>query len=135
VFPDCPHHQIANSAARGSAALLSGVVVEGPASHGRAAEESGMKSPHRTADQFAAFNRRGAVFVDKVQSYNTVEPAIDLTARSFLMFAWGIAGAPEGAEANWLTFPQSGSALGTDPIAGARSGLDRQRSPEGILHE
>jgi hypothetical protein len=42
--------------------------------------------------------------VDKVQSYNTVEPAIDLTARSFLMFAWGIAGAPEGAEANWQLF-------------------------------
>jgi hypothetical protein len=29
-----------------------------------------------------------------VQSYTTTEPAIDLTATSFLMFAWRQAGAP-----------------------------------------
>jgi hypothetical protein len=35
------------------------------------------------------------VYRDEQQSYSTVEPAIDLTAPSFLMFAWRIAGAPE----------------------------------------
>jgi len=35
-----------------------------------------------------------AVYKDNVQSYDTVEPAIDLTASSFLTFAWQIAGAP-----------------------------------------
>jgi hypothetical protein len=34
------------------------------------------------------------LFKDDQQSYSTVEPAIDLTAPSFLMFAWRIAGAP-----------------------------------------
>jgi hypothetical protein len=37
-----------------------------------------------TSRSFAEFNGHGAVFVDNVQSYNTVEPAIDLTAPSFL---------------------------------------------------
>jgi hypothetical protein len=31
-----------------------------------------------------------------VQSYSTDEPAIDLTATSFLMYAWRIAGGPSG---------------------------------------
>ncbi len=35
-------------------------------------------------------------FQDNVQSYSTVEPAIDLTASSFLGFSWEIAGAPSG---------------------------------------
>ena len=37
-----------------------------------------------------------AVYKDFVQSYSTVEPAIDLTASSFLAFSWQIAGAPSG---------------------------------------
>jgi hypothetical protein len=48
-------------------------------------------------NRFAEFTGRGAVFVDNVQSYNRVEPAIDLTTPSFLMFAWRIAGAPTGS--------------------------------------
>ena len=52
--------------------------------------------PPNGVDSFAAFNGNGAVFQDNVQSYSTVEPAIDLTASSFLGFAWEIAGAPSG---------------------------------------
>jgi hypothetical protein len=37
----------------------------------------------------------GAVYKDNVQSYSTDEPAIDLTATSFFMYAWRIAGAPK----------------------------------------
>jgi hypothetical protein len=36
--------------------------------------------------------QRKAVYKDFVQSYSTVEPAIDLTASSFLAFSWQIAG-------------------------------------------
>jgi hypothetical protein len=34
------------------------------------------------------------VYQDDQQSFSTVEPAIDLTAPSFLMFAWRIARSP-----------------------------------------
>jgi hypothetical protein len=46
-------------------------------------------------DVFAQFNGK-AVYKDFVQSFSTVEPAIDLTASSFLAFSWQIAGAPSG---------------------------------------
>jgi hypothetical protein len=58
--------------------------------------------PPNGVDQFAQFssgktsNGKSAVFQDNVQSYSTVEPAIDLTASSFLAFSWEIAGAPSG---------------------------------------
>jgi hypothetical protein len=37
---------------------------------------------------YASFNGQHAVFADNVQSYSTVEPAIDLTALTPLAFAW-----------------------------------------------
>ena len=37
---------------------------------------------------YAAYNGEKAVFADNVQSYSTVEPAIDLTALTPLAFAW-----------------------------------------------
>src|SRR5437762_13821118 len=51
--------------------------------------------PPNGVDVFAQFNGK-AVYKDFVQSYSTVEPAIDLTASSPLAFAWQIAGAPSG---------------------------------------
>jgi endoglucanase len=44
--------------------------------------------PANGVDQFALFNGTSAVFQDNVQSFSTVEPAIDLTATSPLAFAW-----------------------------------------------
>lgn len=55
-----------------------------------------MACPPNGADTFAAFNGNKGVYQDNVQSYSTVEPAIDLAASSFLGFAWEIAGAPSG---------------------------------------
>jgi hypothetical protein len=52
--------------------------------------------PPNGVDVFAPFNGSGAVYQDNVQSYSTVEPAIDLSASSFLAFAWQVAGAPSG---------------------------------------
>jgi endoglucanase len=48
--------------------------------------------PALGGDSFAVFNGFTAVYKDNVQSYSTVEPAIDLTASSPLAFAWQIAG-------------------------------------------
>ena len=50
--------------------------------------------PADGGNEFKKFNGNGAVYKDDQQSYSTVEPAIDLTAASFLMFSWRIAGAP-----------------------------------------
>ena len=48
--------------------------------------------PPDGVDTFAPFNGHGAVYQDNVQSYSTVEPAIDLTASSPLAFARQAAG-------------------------------------------
>jgi endoglucanase len=102
TFPKCIHHQIANLAGSldGTPPLLDGALVEGPNSRGITGGSAGMLAcPPGGRSRFAAFDGNGAVFVDTTQSYVTVEPAIDLTAPSLLMFAWRIAGAPAGMSA------------------------------------
>jgi len=95
AFPQCPQHQVANLAGHlnGTQPVLNGAVVEGPNSAASSGALDGMRAcPVGGGDAYAAFNGRGAVFRDNVQSYATVEPAIDLTVPSLLMFAWRIAG-------------------------------------------
>ncbi|HZQ93983.1 MAG TPA: hypothetical protein VFA67_03175, partial [Candidatus Sulfotelmatobacter sp.] len=76
--------------------FLSGAAVEGPNSVSAKGTLSGMVAcPPNGVDVFAQFNGK-AVYKDFVQSYSTVEPAIDLTASSFLAFSWQMAGAPSG---------------------------------------
>jgi hypothetical protein len=48
--------------------------------------------PADGSDLFAQFNGGGAKFQDNVESFSTVEPAIDLTATSPLAFARQMAG-------------------------------------------
>jgi len=48
-------------------------------------------------DTFAPFNGKTAVYEDDVQSFSTVEPAIDLTASSPPAFAWQVRGTPPPA--------------------------------------
>jgi endoglucanase len=96
VFPDCPSHQVANLAGSldGSPPVLAGGVVEGPSDETSSGEVEGMRAcPAGGGDQYARFDGSGALFEDNVQSYTTVEPAIDLTASSMLAFSWQ-AGAP-----------------------------------------
>ena len=70
--------------------------MEGPNSVSAKGTLSGMVAcPPNGVDVFAQFNGK-AVYKDFVQSYSTVEPAIDLTASSFLAFSWQMAGAPAG---------------------------------------
>jgi endoglucanase len=97
IFPDCMQHQVANivGSLNGKPPLLSGALVEGPNSFAATGFVGGMRvCPPGGGDPFAKFNGNGAVYKDDQESFSTVEPAIDLTAASFLMFAWRIAGAP-----------------------------------------
>ena len=83
----------------GTAPILSGAVVEGPTSAASKGLVDGMRTcPTDCVDMFAQFNgNKESIFKDNVQSYSTDEPAVDLTATSFLAFAWRIAGAPTPA--------------------------------------
>jgi endoglucanase len=53
-----------------------------------------MVCPSNGDDLFSKFNGNGSMYKDNVKFYSTVEPAIDYTAASLLMFAWRAAGAP-----------------------------------------
>jgi endoglucanase len=99
TFPLCMQHQVTNlvPSPPNGPPFLAGAAVEGPNSIAAKGTLTGMVAcPPNGVDEFAQFNGSGAVFKDNVQSYSTVEPAIDLTASSFLAFAWQIAGAPSG---------------------------------------
>ncbi|MGA8492192.1 MAG: glycoside hydrolase family 9 protein [Terriglobales bacterium] len=108
TFPNCIQHQVANlvgalDGTSGGTPILWGAASEGPASAATSGRLQGMKlCPANGADTFKIFNgndgkyRRSqvAVYRDNVQSYSTTEPAVDLTATSFLMFSWRMAGRP-----------------------------------------
>ena len=94
TFPHCPQHQVANllGSLDGSPPVLAGAAVEGPSNEPSAGEVEHMRPcPPAAGEPFARFDGHGSVFADEVQSYTTVEPAIDLTASSPLAFAWQIA--------------------------------------------
>lgn len=91
TFPRCIHHQVANLLASNDppAPVLAGALVEGPIEKPDSGTPEGAKAcPANGGDAFARFNGNGAVYKDDVRFYATNEPAIDLTAPSFLMFAW-----------------------------------------------
>ncbi|HEX4465830.1 MAG TPA: glycoside hydrolase family 9 protein, partial [Solirubrobacteraceae bacterium] len=95
VYPNCPQHQVANivGSLDGTGTILAGGAVEGPSDETSSGEVGGMRAcPPGGGDAFARFDN-SAVYEDEVQSYTTVEPAIDLTASSFLAFAWQVEGA------------------------------------------
>jgi endoglucanase len=101
TFPRCIHHQVANLLGSGSppTPILTGAVVEGPIEKADSGAPRGVKAcPQNSADSFSQFNGNGAVYKDNVEFYSTVEPAIDLSAPSFLMFAWRMAGEPADLE-------------------------------------
>jgi endoglucanase len=98
TFPLCMQHQVTNlvPVPPNGPPFLSGAAVEGPNSIAAKGTLTGMVAcPPNGIDVFAQFNSK-AVYKDFVQSFSTVEPAIDLTASSPLAFAWQIAGAPSG---------------------------------------
>jgi endoglucanase len=69
--------------------VLKGAAVEGVNSITGRGTVSGMRAcPPGGGDVYAPFNGSGAVFLDNVESFPTIEPAIDLTAASPLAFTW-----------------------------------------------
>ena len=93
TFPHCPQHQVANllGSLDGSPPVLAGAAVEGPSDERSSGEVEHMRAcPPAGGEQFARFDGHGSAFADEVQSFTTVEPAIDLTASSPLAFAWQI---------------------------------------------
>jgi endoglucanase len=95
TFPHCMQHQVTNIAGSldGTPPILAGAVVEGPNGTVYSGSLTNMRPcPPDGSDPFAAFNGGGAKFQDNVESFSTVEPAIDLTATSPLAFARQMAG-------------------------------------------
>jgi endoglucanase len=94
TFPHCPHHQVANlvGSLDGTAPVLRGAAVEGPNGTLYKGFQTGMRNcPPDDSDAFAPFNGT-AKFKDDIESFSTVEPAVDLTATSPLAFARQAAG-------------------------------------------
>jgi endoglucanase len=108
TFPNCIQHQVANLAGAldgtsGGAPVLWGAATEGPAGYATSGVVDGMiLCPANGVDTFKKFNGNDgafdasqvAVYRDNMQSYSTTEPAIDLTATSFLMWTWRLAQHP-----------------------------------------
>jgi endoglucanase len=93
VYPDCMQHQVANLAGSldGQPPVLAGATVEGPNSFAATGTVPHMRLCAANAPgdvPYAAYNGEKAVFADNVQSYSTVEPAIDLAALTPLAFSW-----------------------------------------------
>jgi len=94
TFPHCPHHQVANlvGSQDGTPPVLNGAAVEGPNGTLYKGFLTGMRNcPPDDSDPFAQFNST-AKFKDDIESFSTVEPAVDLTATSPLAFARQAAG-------------------------------------------
>jgi endoglucanase len=87
-FPRCMQHQVANLSGRldGTPPLLLGAVVNGPNgarifSGGLGSRQEGMRRcPTNGIDPYRFFNGRGSRYVDDVRSWQTSEPAIDMTS-------------------------------------------------------
>jgi endoglucanase len=89
TFPHCIHHQVANlvGALDGTAPILKGAAVEGPNGTLYRGLVTGMNNcPADDSDPYDQFNGK-AKFRDDIESFSTVEPAVDLTATSPLAFA------------------------------------------------
>jgi endoglucanase len=108
TFPNCIQHQVANlvgaqDGSSGGTPVLWGAASEGPSSSATSGVVDGMiLCPANGVDTFKKFNgndgafdaSQKAVYQDNMQSYSTTEPAIDLTASSFLMWSWRLAQHP-----------------------------------------
>ena len=96
TFPKCLQHQIANLAGHldGTAPILLGAVVDGPASDfsGVDGTPDGARPNPVAGDGFKIFNGKGARFRDDVAFWPTVEPSLDYTVLSLLLFAQQISG-------------------------------------------
>ena len=97
TFPHCLHHQVGNLVGShdGRPPILAGAMVGGPNGELESGAPRGVAAcPSDEADAFSKFDGNGVQYRDSVKFYSTVEPAIDYTSSSLLMFAWRAAGVP-----------------------------------------
>lgn len=93
TFPRCLQHQIANlkGALDGTSPILLGAVVDGPndpASFSGLGIDSAAKACLMGGgDAFQSFSGHGGRYEDAVAAWPSVEPAIDDTALTILLFA------------------------------------------------
>ncbi|MFJ1755000.1 glycoside hydrolase family 9 protein [Kitasatospora sp. NPDC088134] len=121
TFPHCIQHQVANinGSTDGTGAIPVGAVVNGPNSSGifsggLGGYESGMKTcPAGGADPFNAFTGHSSRYVDDVRSWQTSEPAIDMTASAI------IGAALQQAVNSTGTAPADDFALSVGPATGS----------------
>jgi hypothetical protein len=93
TFPDCMGSQIPNlsGSTNGSAPIDTGAVVNGPNgtgnfSGGLGGLQSGMKKCEN--DSYTTFTGHGSEYVDDVRSWQTSEPALDMTGSAIIAGAW-----------------------------------------------
>jgi endoglucanase len=96
LFPRCMQHQVANlsGSTNGKPPLAVGAVVNGPNGSGQFTGglgdlQSGMTAcpANQNSDPFAAFTGHGSRFVDDVRSWQTDEPALDMTGSAIIAAA------------------------------------------------
>ncbi|BEP11944.1 hypothetical protein acdb102_02550 [Acidothermaceae bacterium B102] len=98
TYPNCMQHQVANlsGSTDGTAPIAVGAVVNGPnsaslfdpADGGIGGYQDGMVAcPPSGADPYAAFDGHGSVFIDDVRSWQTDEPALDMTGSAIIAAA------------------------------------------------
>ncbi len=95
IFPHCMQHQVANleGSTDGSAPLDLGAVVNGPNdadifSGGLGGFQEGMvRCPGPGPSRYAPFDARGSRYVDDVRSWQTNEPALDMTGAAIVAAA------------------------------------------------
>jgi endoglucanase len=95
TFPECMQHQVANlsGSLTGKGPIVVGAVVNGPNDDSNFTDglgdlQDGMRPcPVNGKDPFAAFDGHGASFVDDVRSWQTDEPALDMTGAAIIASA------------------------------------------------
>jgi endoglucanase len=92
AFPKCMQHQVANlsGSTNGKPPLAVGAVVNGPNDQGQFTgglgdlQDGMVACPSNNSDPYSAFTGHGSRFVDDVRSWQTDEPALDMTGSAIL---------------------------------------------------
>ncbi|WP_199239471.1 glycoside hydrolase family 9 protein [Streptomyces sp. ICBB 8177] len=90
-YPRCMQHQVGNlkGSTDGSAPVDTGAVVNGPNGSGQFSGglgdyQDGMRHCPASGDPYSAFTGHGSRYVDDVRSWQTSEPALDMTGSAIL---------------------------------------------------
>jgi endoglucanase len=153
TFPRCPHHQISNlrASVTGASPVLTGAVVNGPNNArqfpgGLGGYQDGMVKCPPSGNPFNAFTGHNSRYVDDVRSWQTSEPAIDMTGSAIIGAALQQAAAKPGngndytvaLSAPMVSLAPDGSAslsvtAATEALGGPLVALAVTGMPEGVI--